>query len=205
MNIDFDKLCLMCGQSDGLVPAIVQDVHTERVLMLGYMNAKAFEQTKSTQRVTFYSRSKKRIWVKGETSGHFLSLKNILIDCDRDALLIKAEPFGPTCHRGTDSCFGENKAKGFIYRLQDIIRQRIDADDQDSYTNKIYRKGINKVAQKVGEEAVELVIEAKDDNKKLFVNEAADLIYHLLILLKCKKVSMEEVENVLKKRHKVQK
>ena len=153
--------------------------------------------------MTFFSRSKNRLWTKGETSGNFLFVKEILTDCDNDSLLIKVNPAGPTCHNGTNSCFGTDTAKGFIYSLEQIINQRIDDDEKDSYTNKLFKKGINKVAQKVGEEAVELVIESKDNNDDLFKNEAADLLYHLLILLKAKGINLQEVEEVLKERHKV--
>ena len=193
-EIDFDK-------GEGLVPVIIQDFETLQTLMLGYMNREAFEKTAAENKVTFFSRSKNRLWTKGETSGNFLYVKEILTDCDNDAILIKAKPAGPTCHQGTDSCFGENTAKGFLYRLEEIINQRIDNNETNSYTNKLYGKGINKVAQKVGEEAVELVIESKDDNKELFCNEAADLLYHLLILLKAKNCNLTTIEEVLKERH----
>jgi len=168
--------------------------------MLGYMNEEAFAKTRSEGKVTFFSRSKNRLWTKGETSGNFLLVKDILVDCDNDTILIKADPIGPTCHTGSTTCFKEETAKGFLYELQQTIAQRIDENDMDSYTNKLFRKGINKVAQKVGEEAVELVIEAKDDNEDLFKNEAADLLYHLLILLKTKNVKLEDIELVLKNR-----
>lgn len=196
MNVDFEKY------ADGLVPAIIQHHATGQVLMLGYMNAEALEQTRREGRVTFFSRSKQRLWTKGETSGYYLLVKSIETDCDRDALLIRAEPLGPTCHLGTVSCFGEKEAKGFLYELEQIIAGRITANDENSYTNLLFRKGINKVAQKVGEEAVELVIEAKDDNEELFKNEAADLLYHLLILLRAKNLSLEAIEQVLLGRHK---
>jgi phosphoribosyl-ATP pyrophosphohydrolase/phosphoribosyl-AMP cyclohydrolase len=193
MLIDFSK-------TNGLVPVIIQNYHNQQVLMLGYMNEEAFAKTQAEGKVTFFSRSKNRLWTKGETSGNFLFVKDILVDCDNDTVLIKADPMGPTCHTGSTTCFSEETAKGFLYELQQTIAQRIDENDVDSYTNKLYRKGINKVAQKVGEEAVELVIEAKDDNEDLFKNEAADLLYHLLILLKTKNVMLEEVELVLKNR-----
>jgi phosphoribosyl-ATP pyrophosphohydrolase/phosphoribosyl-AMP cyclohydrolase len=193
MLIDFSK-------TNGLVPVIIQNYQNQQVLMLGYMNEEAFAKTQSEGKVTFFSRSKNRLWTKGETSGNFLIVKDILIDCDNDTILIKAEPFGPTCHTGSTTCFNEKTAKGFLYELQQTITQRIDENDVDSYTNKLFRKGINKVAQKVGEEAVELVIEAKDDNEDLFKNEAADLLYHLLILLKTKNVKLEDIELVLKNR-----
>lgn len=191
--IDFDK-------GNGLVPVIIQDVNTLQVLMLGYMNEEAYQKTQTEKRVTFYSRSKNRLWTKGEESGNFLNVADIQLDCDSDTLLIKAIPNGPTCHTGSTSCFKEETAKGFLYQLESTIQQRIDENAQDSYTNKLFRRGINKVAQKVGEEAVELVIEAKDDNDYLFKNEAADLLYHFLILLKAKGTNLEEIEGVLKKR-----
>jgi len=192
--IDFEK-------GNGLVPVIVQDDLSLQVLMLGYMNEEALRKTCEEGKVTFFSRSKNRLWTKGETSANFLRVKSIHIDCDQDTILIMARPDGPVCHTGTHSCFGEvQEAKGFLYRLQDTIGQRIEQNDPNSYTNKLFRKGINKVAQKVGEEAVELVIEAKDDNDDLFQNEAADLLYHLLILLKAKGMRLEEIESVLERR-----
>jgi phosphoribosyl-ATP pyrophosphohydrolase/phosphoribosyl-AMP cyclohydrolase len=193
MNIDYNK-------ADGLVPAIIQDAMTRQVLMLGYMNQEALQQTQTTGLVTFYSRSKQRLWQKGESSGNTLKVVEIRQDCDADSLLILATPAGPTCHTGATSCFGEESAKGFIYALENTISQRIDEDNPDSYTNALYRKGINKMAQKVGEEAVELVIEAMDSNDALFRNEAADLLYHFLILLKAKNCSFSEIEAALKAR-----
>jgi len=193
-QIDFTK-------GNGLVPAVIQDNRTMQVLMVGYMNEEALNITIKEKKVTFFSRSKNRLWTKGETSGNFLYVEEILSDCDNDSILIKATPAGPVCHTGSTSCFGEETAKGFIYNLEQIINQRIDNNLEDSYTNKLYKKGINKVAQKVGEEAVELVIEAKDENIDLFSNEAADLLYHLLILLKVKGVNLQTIEDVLKKRH----
>lgn len=195
INIDFKK-------GDGLVPAIIQDSKTLQVLMVGYMNEEAYDKTVREGKVTFFSRSKNRLWTKGETSGNFLTVKEITTDCDNDALLVMVDPAGPVCHTGRHSCFGEEVSKGFVYRLQNIISQRIDGNAEGSYTNKLFKKGINKVAQKVGEEAVELVIEAKDDNIGLFKNEAADLLYHFLILLKKKNVAFEDVEEVLRERHK---
>lgn len=195
MKIDFNK-------NNGLVPVIIQDFLSLQVLMLGYMNEEAFLKTKKEGKVTFFSRSKNRLWTKGETSGNFLEVKKILVDCDDDTILIYANPKGPTCHKGTTSCFDEETSRGFLYQLQETISQRIDEDDPKSYTNSLYKRGINKVAQKVGEEAVELVIEAKDDNEELFKNEAADLLYHFLILLKAKNVKLEEVEEVLRERGK---
>ena len=193
MLIDFSK-------TNGLVPVIIQNYQNQQVLMLGYMNEEAFAKTQAEGKVTFFSRSKNRLWTKGETSGNFLIVKDILVDCDNDTILIKADPIGPTCHTGSTTCFKEETAKGFLYELEQTIAQRIDENDVDSYTNKLFRKGINKVAQKVGEEAVELVIESKDDNEDLFKNEAADLLYHLLILLKTKNVKLEDIELVLKNR-----
>ena len=193
MNIDFNK-------SDGLVPVIIQNAKTLQVLMLGYMNEQAYQQTKETGLVTFYSRSKERIWVKGESSGNTLELVDVKLDCDDDTLLVLANPKGPTCHTGATSCFKDETAKGFIYELEKTINDRIDLNDPKSYTNELYRRGINKVAQKVGEEAIELVIEAKDSNDDLFKNEAADLLYHYLILLKAKNFSFTDIESVLKSR-----
>ena len=193
MNIDFNK-------GDGLVPVIIQNAQTMQVLMLGYMNKEAFDQTIETKKVTFYSRSKKRLWMKGESSGNTLSVIDIKMDCDHDSLLIFVNPKGPTCHTGSTSCFKEETSKGFIYELEKTINDRINSNDSKSYTNELYQKGINKIAQKVGEEAVELVIEAKDSNDELFKNEAADLLYHLLILLKAKGQSFSNIEEVLKSR-----
>jgi phosphoribosyl-ATP pyrophosphohydrolase/phosphoribosyl-AMP cyclohydrolase len=195
ISIDFKK-------GDGLVPVVIQDNNTLQVLMVGYMNEEAFKKTQEEGKVTFFSRSKNRLWTKGETSGNFLLVKEITIDCDNDSVLIKVNPAGPVCHTGKKSCFGEETPKGFIYELEQIVSQRIDNDVRESYTNKLFRKGINKVAQKVGEEAVELIIEAKDDDPELFKNEAADLMYHLLILLKTKNTSLPEIEEVLQSRHK---
>jgi phosphoribosyl-ATP pyrophosphohydrolase/phosphoribosyl-AMP cyclohydrolase len=193
MKIDFNK-------GDGLAPVIIQNYHTLQVLMLGYMNEEAFIQTQETGLITFYSRSKKRIWVKGESSGNKLEVVDIKVDCDSDSLLILANPLGPTCHTGSTSCFKEETSKGFIYELEKIIHDRIESNDAKSYTNNLFKRGINKVAQKVGEEAVELVIEAKDTNDELFQNEGADLMYHFLILLKAKKMSFNDIEYVLKNR-----
>lgn len=194
MTIDFNK-------GDGLVPVIIQDDRTLQVLMLGYMNEEAFQKTQNDGKVTFYSRSKNRLWTKGEESGNFLYVKDIKVDCDQDTILIKAVPENVVCHTGSFSCFGEKEDKGFLYELQQIISDRIDSDDQDSYTNQLYKRGINKVAQKVGEEAVEVVIEAKDNNAHLFKNEAADLLYHFLILLKAKGFTLEDIEEVLRGRN----
>lgn len=194
MIINFEK-------SGGLVPAVIQDNATMQVLMVGYMNEEAYNKTVSEGRVTFFSRGRQRLWTKGETSGNFMAVKEIQPDCDNDALLIKVEPAGPVCHLGTNSCFGAGDAKGFLYRLEKIIGGRISDNVSDSYTNKLFHRGINKIAQKVGEEAVELVIEAKDDNMELFRNEAADLLYHLLILLRARSTTLSEIEEVLALRH----
>ena len=194
-EIDFDK-------GNGLVPVIIQDDKTDKVLMLGYMNAAAYQQTLSEGKVTFYSRSKERLWTKGETSGNFLNVVQITQDCDNDTLLIKVDPVGPACHTGADTCFEEdNHGKSFIHHLEQVIQDRKANPKEGSYTNHLLNKGINKVAQKVGEEAVELVIEAKDDNKDLFMGEAADLMYHYLVLLAQKGYTLSEVEGVLKERH----
>ncbi len=195
MNIDFKK-------GNGLVPVVVQDNNTLQVLMLGYMNEEAYQKTLESKFVTFYSRSKERLWTKGESSGNTLELVDVMIDCDQDTLLIKANPNGPTCHTGSMSCFKEETGKGFIYELEQTINDRIDSNDPDSYTNKLFRRGINKVAQKVGEEAGEVVIESKDNDDNLFKNEAADLLYHFLILLKAKGVKLQDIEDVLKERSK---
>lgn len=193
MKLNFEK-------SNGLIPVIIQDDKTLQVLMLGYMNEEAYRLTLKENKVTFFSRSKNRLWTKGESSGNFLHVKDVKIDCDQDTILIKARPEGPTCHKGSVSCFNENTSKGFLYKLEETIQERIERNDETSYTNQIFRKGINKVAQKVGEEAVELVIEAMDQNDELFKNEAADLLYHFLILLKAKNMNLEEIEQVLEMR-----
>ena len=196
MKVDFSKY------SDGLVPAVVQDFATSKVLMLGFMNEEALKKTEETAKVTFYSRSKKRLWTKGEESGNFLQLKQILIDCDNDTLLIKALPAGPVCHTGADTCWSEkNHSAGFLYYLEDIIKLRRISTDNTSYVKSLFDKGINKMAQKVGEEAVELVIEAKDVNQQLFLGEAADLLFHYLILLQAKDCSLADVVQVLEQRH----
>lgn len=197
MQIDFTKY------TNGLVPAVIQDYNTYKVLMLGFMNEAALEQTETTGKVTFYSRAKQRLWVKGETSGNFLHVKSILSDCDHDTLLIQAEPVGPVCHTGADTCFFEkNHKEDFLYYLEDIIELRKQQSPEQSYTAKLFSKGINKIAQKVGEEAVELVIESKDNNDDLFLNEAADLLFHYLVLLHAKNFSLSDVVEVLRKRHK---
>ena len=199
MNIDFKK------NSDGLVPAIIQDVVTRQVLMLGYMNKKAYDKTVLTGKVTFFSRSKKRLWTKGEESGNFLNLVSIKNDCDNDSLLIKVKPEGPVCHTGTDTCWNERNKQyfGFLSELENVIKsRRVNADSEKSYVASLFEKGINKIAQKVGEEAVETVIEAKDDNDDLFLNESADLLFHYLILLQAKGFSLKDISKVLEGRHK---
>ncbi len=195
MTIDFEK-------TGGLVPVIVQHATTQQVLMLGYMNEEAFEKTKKEGKVTFYSRSKNRLWTKGEESKNYLMVDEILVDCDNDTLLVKAFPQGPTCHTGSTSCFKEETARGFLYELEKVIEGRIAESSESSYTSRLFNRGVNKVAQKVGEEAVELVIESKDDNIDLFTNEAADLLYHFLILLKTKNLKLEDIEKILVERHK---
>ena len=196
MKIDFTKY------ADGLVPAIVQDFDTEKVLMLGFMNEVALQKTEELGRVTFFSRSKQRLWTKGEESGNFLELKSLAIDCDNDTLLIKAHPKGPVCHTGADTCWMEkNHSSNFLNYLEDIIDLRKKASPEESYVAKLCSKGSNKVAQKVGEEAVELVIEAKDDNEALFLNEAADLMFHYLLLLNAKGYKLDHVVEILKSRH----
>lgn len=187
----------------GLIPAIIQDAETQVVLMQGYMNRESLAETERSGKVCFFSRSRQRLWTKGEESGHFLLVKDILADCDRDSLLVKVNPVGPTCHTGQDTCWGEeNVDKDFLLYLQRYLRKRKEDSPEVSYTARLIGKGINKVAQKVGEEAVELVIEAKDDNEELFLNEAADLMYHYLVLLIAKGYGLEDVMKVLKGRHK---
>lgn len=197
MNIDFKKM-------EGLVPAIVQDALSKKVLMQGYMNEEALAQTQATGRVTFFSRSKNRLWTKGETSGNFMEVAHLAVDCDGDAILIQAYPKGPVCHLGTDTCFGEATSSntGFLDQLRAQIKERKNQPSEASYTSSLFAKGINKLAQKVGEEAVELVIEAKDDNKELFLGEAADLLFHYLVLLEAKGYALDEVLEVLMERHK---
>lgn len=198
MQVDFSK------SPDGLVPAIIQDAITNKVLMLGYMNQEALDKTLAEGKVTFYSRSKNRLWTKGEESGNFLQLKHAAIDCDADTLLLKVHPAGPTCHTGADTCWNEvNKdSQSFLSSLEQVIRDRKENPTDKSYTASLFAKGINKVAQKVGEEAVELVIEAKDNNDHLFISEAADLLFHYLILLQAKGFTLEDVVAILKDRHK---
>lgn len=195
-NIDFAKY------ADGLVPAVVQDYHTHKVLMLGFMNEEALHHTEKTGLVTFYSRSKKRLWTKGEESGNHLQLRQLLVDCDKDSLLIKAEPTGPVCHTGADTCWTEKNVKDdFLYYLEHIIELRRKGTDESSYVKSLFGKGINKIAQKVGEEAVELVIESKDVNRALFLGEAADLLFHYLVLLQAKDCSLADVVSLLQQRH----
>ena len=196
MEINFSKY------SDGLVPAVIQDDRTRKVLMLGFMNQEALQKSRSTGKVTFYSRSKKRLWTKGEESGHFLIISDIKLDCDQDSLLIMASPNGPVCHTGADTCWDEkNESDEFLIKLERIIKDRKQHPEENSYISGLFRKGINKIAQKVGEEAVELVIEAKDQNENLFLNEAADLLFHYLILLEAKGHNLKEVTDVLQVRH----
>ena len=193
-KIDFEKL-------NGLMPCIVQDENTHRVLMLGFMNEEAYEKTLREKKVTFFSRSKQRLWTKGETSGNVLELVDIKLDCDQDTLLIKAKPSGPVCHTGADTCFNETNDSWSLQSLEGVIAERKKSPKKGSYTTTLFESGLNKIAQKVGEEAVELIIESKDDNKELFLNEAADLMYHYLVLLAAKGFSLNDVQNVLKKRH----
>lgn len=196
-EINFDK------SPDGLIPAVIQDAETGKVLMLGYMNREAYDKTVAEKVVTFFSRSKQRLWTKGETSSNFLHVREILIDCDGDTLLIKSNPAGPTCHTGADTCFDEvNKGKGqFLNYLQNIIHDRRVNPSDKSYTTSLFNRGVNKIAQKVGEEAVELVIEAKDDNDDLFKGEAADLLFHFLVLLEQKNMNLDDIVAVLQTRH----
>ena len=199
MTIDFNK------NPDGLVPAIIQDANTKNVLMLGYMNQNALDKTQQTQQVTFFSRTKNRLWTKGEESGNFLNLVDIKLDCDNDTLLIFVNPSGPTCHKGSDTCWNDtnNESYGFISKLEDVITNRIkDAEVTKSYVATLFKEGINKIAQKVGEEAVEVIIEAKDDNDDLFLNESADLLFHYLLLLQAKGFKLNDVVEILKAREK---
>ncbi len=198
MTIDFEK-------GNGLVPVIIQDNFTQKVLMLGYMNQEAYDKTVAENIVTFYSRTKNRLWTKGEESGNFLHVVSIANDCDNDTLLIKVNPVGPVCHTGADTCWNEqNQAIGypFLQQLGNVIKERKNASADTSYTAQLFAKGINKIAQKVGEEAVETVIEAKDNNDDLFLNEAADLLFHYMVLLEAKGFTLADIEQVLKQRHK---
>jgi len=196
INPDFSKYV------DGLMPAIIQDSISNKVLMLGFMNEKAFTKTNADGKVTFFSRSKQRLWTKGETSNNFLLVKEIIVDCDNDTLLIKASPTGPVCHTGADTCFNENNSSFSLEKLEEIIADRKNNPSASSYTSSLFAKGINKIAQKVGEEAVELVIESKDDNKEKFLGEAGDLLYHYLVLLQAKNYKLLDVIDVLAQRHK---
>jgi len=195
--MDFTKL-------NGIIPAIIQDAETDRVLMLGFMNREALEKTKSEGRVTFFSRTKNRLWTKGEESGNFLNVKDILEDCDHDTLLIKATPEGAVCHTGSDTCFKESNSgdPGFLSTLQELIHRRKEEMPEDSYTTSLFKEGINKIARKVGEEAVELLIESKDTNDDLFLSEAADLVYHLMVLLTARGYGIHDVTRILEERHK---
>jgi len=198
MKPDFSKYV------DGLIPVIVQDAASNKVLMLGFMNEEALAKTTAEGKVTFYSRSKQRLWTKGETSNNFLMVKEIKPDCDNDTLLIKASPLGPVCHTGADTCFNEDNSSFSLEKLEEIIADRKKNSSDSSYTSSLFKKGINKIAQKVGEEAVELVIESKDDNKEKFLGEAADLLYHYLVLLQAKNYKLEDVISILSARHKKQ-
>jgi len=189
--------------NDGLIPVIIQDNSTDKVLMLGFMNEEAFNKTKNEKKVTFYSRSKQRLWTKGETSGNFLSVIEVLTDCDADTVLIKALPAGPVCHTGADTCFNEINVAFNLKTLEKVIADRKQHPSDSSYTSSLFAKGINKIAQKVGEEAVELIIESKDENRELFLNEAADLLYHYLVLLQAKNNSMDDVIKTLERRNKL--
>lgn len=193
-SLKFDK-------TTGLIPCVIQDSLSSRVLMLGYMNQEALLKTMEEKRVTFFSRSKNRLWTKGETSGNFLNLTDMTPDCDQDCLLIKVKPTGPVCHTGSDTCFKETNPSFSLQQLENIIQDRINNPTPSSYTSKLLKEGINKVAQKVGEEAVELVIESKDGNRDLFLNEAADLMYHYLLLLAAKNTELADVTKVLEQRH----
>ena len=198
MKIDFEK------SPDGLIPAIVQDWQTQKVLMLGYMNRESFDKTNETGKVTFFSRSRRTLWVKGETSGNFLEVKELLIDCDGDTILIKATPTGSVCHTGADTCFDEkNAAENFLFELEKIVQERKANPNENSYTSKLFQGGLNKIAQKVGEEAVELIIEAKDEDSDLFKAEAADLLYHFLILLSAKNLELNDIVETLKQRRRL--
>jgi phosphoribosyl-ATP pyrophosphohydrolase/phosphoribosyl-AMP cyclohydrolase len=199
---DMSDLKINFSKSEGLVPCIVQDANTNKVLMLGFMNEEAYHKTQLEKKVTFFSRSKKRLWTKGETSGNFLYVKEVLVDCDQDTLLLKVNPVGPVCHTGADTCFNEVNDGWGLNSLAALIQDRKANPVKGSYTNSLFDAGINKVAQKVGEEAVELVIEAKDDNKELFLNEASDLMYHYFVLLAQKGYALDDVVDVLRMRHK---
>lgn len=196
MKPDFSK------NADALLPVIIQDQYSNKVLMLGFMNEEAWNKTNIEKKVTFFSRSKNRLWTKGETSGNFLIVKEILTDCDNDTVLIKVNPAGPVCHTGNDTCFNEINTPFTLEKLEEIINERKNNPSENSYTSSLFGKGINKIAQKVGEEAVELVIESKDDDKEKFLGEAADLLFHYLVLLQAKGFTLKDVENILVSRHK---
>ncbi|WP_341657158.1 bifunctional phosphoribosyl-AMP cyclohydrolase/phosphoribosyl-ATP diphosphatase HisIE [Blattabacterium cuenoti] len=191
----------MINFKKGLIPVIVQDSKTNKVLMLGYMNQEAYKKSIDEKKVTFYSRSKKRLWTKGETSKNYLFIKDILVDCDKDTLLIKAKPAGPICHKGSDTCWKEINNKNFLFHLENIISDKIKKKQENSYIYQLLKKGVNRISQKLGEEAVELIIESKDNNKNLFLNESADLLFHYLILLKKKGFKIQDVINILENRH----
>lgn len=195
--MDFEK-------QNGLIPAIVQDYRTRKVLMLGFMNEEAYNKTRDTKMATFFSRSRNELWTKGETSGNYLHVKEMDTDCDHDTILLKVNPDGPVCHTGKDTCFNEENKVGaeFIEYLSKVIKDRKENPSGESYTSSLFEKGINKIAQKVGEEAIELVIESKDNNKELFLNEAADLLFHYLVLLEAKGIGLSEVVGILESRHK---
>ena len=195
MNPDYSKY------ADGLVPAIIQDADTDKVLMLGFMNAEALEKTKQEEKVCFYSRTKQRLWTKGEESGNFLLVKDIIEDCDNDTLLVKVLPTGPVCHTGADTCFNESNSRFTLEKLEQVINERKSQPTSQSYTSSLFSKGINSIAQKVGEEAVEMVIESKDQDRDKFLNESADLLFHYLVLLAAKDCNLRDVINILESRH----
>jgi phosphoribosyl-AMP cyclohydrolase / phosphoribosyl-ATP pyrophosphohydrolase len=200
-DVMIDSAKLNFKKSGGLIPCVVQDATTSKVIMLGYMNEEALQKTLAEKKLTFFSRTKQRLWTKGETSGNFLFMKEVIMDCDQDTLLFKVNPKGPSCHTGADTCFNEKNETDGIGFLETIIQERKKNPKEKSYTNQLLSSGINKVAQKVGEEAIELVIEAKDNNRELFLGEAADLMYHYLVLLAAKNFTLSDVEKVLRQRH----
>ncbi|WP_185863980.1 bifunctional phosphoribosyl-AMP cyclohydrolase/phosphoribosyl-ATP diphosphatase HisIE [Blattabacterium cuenoti] len=191
----------MINFKKGLIPVIVQDSNTDKVLMMGYMNQEAYKKSINEKKVTFYSRSKEKLWTKGEISKNYLFIKEILVDCDKDTLLIKAKPAGPICHKGSDTCWKEINNKNFLFHLENIISDKIKKKQENSYIYQLLKKGVNRISQKLGEEAVELIIESKDNNKNLFLNESADLLFHYLILLKKKGCEIQDVINILENRH----
>lgn len=205
MEFQYEQIDQLKFDANGLIPAVVQDDQSNDILMMGYMNKTSLELTLETKRVTFFSRSRKKLWTKGETSGNFLILRQIFVDCDQDTLLVRAKPEGNSCHLNTYSCFFDAKSEnlGFLLKLEKLIQKRKTELPENSYTTRLFKSGINKIAQKVGEEAVELVIEAKDENRNLFIGEAADLFFHYLVLLQAKNVSLSDVQNELVKRHKI--